>query len=98
MSKVTLITRSGSREIEVFNSETTLMAELLKHQIPVASSCGGEGVCAKCQIQVLAGAENLSPMTDIEQLAKDRFGWKSYHRMSCQCQVHGDCTVTTPYW
>jgi 2Fe-2S ferredoxin len=74
------------------------MAILLQHQVPVASSCGGEGVCAKCQIEVVSGKENLSPVTEIEQLAKNKFGWKSQYRMSCQAYVLGDCTVTTPYW
>jgi len=96
--KITLLTRSGTRVIEIPDSAKALLTILLQHKVPVASSCGGEGVCAKCQIEVVEGKENLSSVTEIEQLAKDRFGWKSQQRMSCQCYVLGDCTVTTPYW
>lgn len=84
--------------MEMPQGDKSLMAELLERQIPVASSCGGEGVCAKCQIKVLKGLENLTPPTDIEELAKDRFKWKPNQRLSCQCRVLGDCTITTPYW
>jgi len=98
MNKVTLFKKSGIGEILVSSPEKSLLAELLAHQVPIASSCGGEGVCAKCQIEVVLGIENLSPRTEIEQLANDKFNWKSNQRMSCQCFVLGDCTVTTPYW
>jgi ferredoxin len=38
--------------------------------VPLGNSCGGVGVCTRCKVRVLAGAENLSPPTSIET----RFG------------------------
>ena len=32
----------------------------------LANSCGGVGVCARCKVRGVAGAENLSPSTSIE--------------------------------
>lgn len=98
MAKVTLIKKTEVKTLTLTQAYPSLMKALLDHNIAVASSCGGEGVCAKCQVEVLAGADHLSPISDIERIAIERFNWKPSFRMSCQCQVNGDCTVTTPYW
>jgi ferredoxin len=63
---------------------------------PLANSCGGVGVCARCRVRILAGAEHLSAPTSVET----RFsrGFAADERMACQAVVHGDCEVTTTYW
>jgi 2Fe-2S ferredoxin len=63
---------------------------------PLANTCGGVGVCARCRISVVTGAENLSPPTSVEL----RFGrsFAENERMACQAVVSGDCIVTTTYW
>jgi 2Fe-2S ferredoxin len=63
---------------------------------PLANSCGGVGVCARCKVRVVAGAENLSPPTSIEVRFSKGFG--EGERMACQAVVGGDCEVTTTYW
>lgn len=74
------------------------MKALLEHEIPVASSCRGDGVCAKCRVRVLAGAKNLSPETEIESMRRDQFEFEPDERLSCQAEVLGDVTIDTPYW
>ncbi len=37
-------------EIQPQQLKETLMSVLQKNNIPVASSCGGDGVCKKCQV------------------------------------------------
>jgi len=63
---------------------------------PLANSCGGVGVCARCKVRVVSGAENLSAPTSIER----RFGkgFADDERMACQAVVTGDCKITTTYW
>jgi uncharacterized 2Fe-2S/4Fe-4S cluster protein (DUF4445 family) len=56
---------------------------------PIGNSCGGIGVCGRCGIRVVDGAENLTPPTRFE--LGDR-------RLACQAVVLGDCTITTTYW
>ena len=46
-----------------------LMKTLLDHQVPVASSCQGEGVCGKCRITIPSGRENISPISEIEKFS-----------------------------
>lgn len=77
---------------------STMMKILLDEQIPVASSCAGDGVCGKCQVQVLQGMENLTPPTEAELFLKEKNQWPADIRLSCQCQVLGEITVTTKYW
>ena len=75
-----------------------LMQALLDGGLPVASSCRGDGVCAKCRIQIFDGQSNLSPENETESFLRERHGIPKSERVSCQVQVQGDVTVDTPYW
>lgn len=76
----------------------TLMKALLEKQVPVASSCGGEGVCGKCRIQVLEGIENLSSKTELELSLQKKYHLKENERISCQSRICGDLKLRTTYW
>jgi adenylate cyclase len=65
---------------------------------PIGNSCGAIGVCARCSVKVLAGAENLTPPTEIESRVAARRTLDPDERLACQAVVCGDCEVTTGYW
>lgn len=75
-----------------------LMATLLAAGLPVASSCHGDGVCAKCRVQVVSGMENLSAIEPLERILKDRLKISTNQRISCQTRIHGDILIDTSYW
>lgn len=75
-----------------------LMKSLLDAGLPVASSCHGDGVCAKCRIVILEGRENLSKVNAVEQMLRDRLRIPPEVRISCQTEVHGDIKIDTSYW
>jgi ferredoxin, 2Fe-2S len=77
---------------------SNLMQALLTGGLPVASSCGGEGVCAKCRVETVDGADGLSPRTDLERSLAERHQIPANERISCQTCVDGDITVDTGYW
>lgn len=77
---------------------TTLMQALLDAGVPVASSCRGDGVCAKCRIEITDGRKNLTPENSLELYLRERFQIEKAIRVSCQTQILGDITVTTSYW
>lgn len=79
-------------------SGANLMQELLRAGLPVASSCHGDGICGKCRVRVLSGAENLSKIASLEQLVRDRLRVPREFRISCQTQVLGDIVIDTTYW
>lgn len=74
------------------------MEALLKAGFPVASSCHGDGICGKCRIQILEGAENLSKINEVEQLVRDRLNVPKEYRISCQTRVLGEVLIDTSYW
>ena len=77
---------------------SNLMQSLLAAGLPVASSCHGDGICGKCRVQVLQGAENLSQITGLEQILRDRLKVPREYRISCQTEVLGDILIDTSYW
>ncbi len=84
--RATIETESGSN----------LMTVLLANGVPVASSCNGDGVCAKCRVQIKSGA--VSPPNETELILQDRESLKAGTRFSCQVEVLGDLEIDTPYW
>jgi ferredoxin len=56
-------------------------------------SCGGYGQCTTCIVEILEGAENLSPRTEVEER---RFKNKpDSYRLACQTTVNGRIRVLT---
>jgi len=82
----------------VVESGAELMKSLLEAGLPVASSCHGDGICSKCRILIVAGAENLSPVNPREQMLRDRLRIPREYRISCQTRVLGDITIDASYW
>ncbi len=75
-----------------------LMQALLDHGLPVASSCGGDGVCAKCRIEVIEGQKNLSPEGTKEAILREKHIFTKNERVSCQVTINGDIKINTSYW
>jgi uncharacterized 2Fe-2S/4Fe-4S cluster protein (DUF4445 family) len=59
--------------------------------VHINASCGGEGVCAKCRVQVEQGevSEGLS-----ERLSPDDI--EAGYRLACQAKIKGDATIRVP--
>ena len=56
-------------------------------------NCGGYGQCGTCVVDVVAGEENLSPRTQVEERKLKK--WPSTCRLACQTQVLGPVSVVT---
>jgi ferredoxin len=77
---------------------TSLLEAARRAGLPMASGCGAEGLCGRCGLRVLSGAEHLSPETDGEAEAKRRNRVDDGLRLACQATVAGDVEVSTSYW
>lgn len=88
------------KNIQAFEVEegANLMQSLLNKGLPVASSCGGDGICAKCKVEIIEGQSNISAEDMKETILKDRLKIPKKFRLSCQVKVNGDIKVDTPYW
>ncbi len=79
-------------------SGSNLMQSLLAANLPVASSCNGDGVCAKCKIEIVEGMNNLNAPNEVELFLKEKNKIESQFRISCQTQVFGDIKIDAGYW
>jgi len=79
-------------------SDETVLDVARRAAAPLGNSCGGIGICARCKVRVIAGAENLTPPTSVETRWAAARGFAEDERMACQAVVRGDCVVTTSYW
>lgn len=43
------------------------------------------GVCGTCQVEIVEGKENLTPLTEMEQ----ELGMDEDNRFACQCKIKG---------
>jgi ferredoxin len=76
-----------------FAVDVTAGASLLEiceeHDAPVPFDCRG-GACGTCLVRVVAGAENLSALTDNEVIMLEELGSTSGDmRLACQLRVLG---------
>jgi 2Fe-2S ferredoxin len=93
--------KRSAQVIEVASGEN-LMSALMAAGLPVASSCHGDGICAKCGVFVesagVPAAEALSPLTEDEAGFRERGALPEGKRLSCQCIVLADVVIDAPYW
>lgn len=75
-----------------------LMQFLLDQQIPVASSCLGDGICSKCRVRVVPGNISIGTASEIEKNTLKRNKCADDERLSCQITINSDLEVFTSYW
>ena len=95
MPTVTLI--PIQKEVEV-PTDTLLFDAACRAGLPVASSCSSAAVCGKCVMQVVEGAENLSPPSEHEKKLLQRDKRQPSERISCMVRILGNCKISTTYW
>ena len=79
-------------------SGTTLLEAARSVGLPVASACGADGVCARCGMRILAGADSLGAETESEISIKQRNRIDRELRLSCRVRVTAPLTATASYW
>ena len=95
MAKISFIKKMDPVTAE---NGSNLLTALLNAGIPVASSCYGDGVCAKCRLEILQGMENLSEEKEIETFLKQKNKMEKSQRTACQVKLSGDIVVDATYW
>ena len=80
------------------DGRTTLLEAADRVDLPVGQSCRAEGICGRCGLRILAGAENLSREQPPEAQVKVANRVESELRLSCQARIQGPVTATADYW
>lgn len=65
----------------------TLLAQARRAGIRIGYPCRGEGICGKCDVEILEGAEHLAAASVEEEDLLTREGCSPSSRMSCLAGV-----------
>jgi len=75
----------------------TLLAALQAAGHDWMHACGAKGRCTTCRLQVRAGLENLSPLSDAEQRYRAAGRLLANERLTCQARLlAGEATGRVP--
>ncbi len=76
--------------------EASLLANLIENQIEIDHSCGGNGTCGTCRVQVVQGLENFSEVDDLEAEMRSERNFEVNERLSCQSYLKGPAKIRIP--
>jgi 2Fe-2S ferredoxin len=77
---------------------TPLIDAVREAGLPIARSCGGEGLCGRCGVRILDGGATVAAEDRDEVHAKERNRVDPDLRLACRVQVRADLAVAAPYW
>ncbi len=86
MPKIVFLNEGRRAEVA---AGTTVLEAADALRVPIGRVCGGGGTCSTCRVEVVVGAENLSPIQENEiayQLGENV-------RLGCQAHIEGDVGV-----
>ncbi len=92
MPKISLPQKNITLEVAL---HVNLMEVLRKNNIPVASSCLGEGICGKCRM-IIQGALALPLELEMQTLNRNKISMDE--RLACQITVTSNLALSTTYW
>jgi adenylate cyclase len=98
---VSFVRRSGGEHVTQtarVADGTTLLEAARMAGLPIASACSGAALCARCGLEVLAGATALDPEREDEREQKARNRVPAEQRLACRARVHGAVTASASYW
>lgn len=77
-------------------TSTSLFQAVITADLPIASSCGADGMCGKCGLRLLSGTLPTPSARELRVAKANRVD--PSHRLSCMVEVNGDLVVTADYW
>ncbi len=87
----------SGREVNVAH-ETNLMDAIHQTGLGLGQSCDGIVLCGFCRVQILDGADHLSPMQAEEKKILASMHAGDDERLACCATVHRSVCLTTTYW
>jgi ferredoxin, 2Fe-2S len=85
-----------NKTVSVRDSSKTVLKIFQDNLLDWMHACGGKGRCTSCRMQVLEGADQLSPPTPFEQKMKQAGRLEATERLACQCRPLGDLLIRVP--
>jgi uncharacterized 2Fe-2S/4Fe-4S cluster protein (DUF4445 family) len=93
MNKYTVLFSPSGRKVTC-SAGSTLLDCCRANQIPVTSTCGGQGKCHSCKLRIDRGRCNEPTRNELKRLLEDEIktGW----RLACQVKPAGNLIVYLP--
>lgn len=91
-----LISNWHEKVLEVTDLSKTLLQHIHDHGLDWMHACGAKGRCTTCKAIILAGFENLSPITAPEERYRQMGALDDRERLACQVLVQGDVVIAVP--
>jgi ferredoxin len=76
----------------------TLHDAVRRAGLPIASACGADGICGRCGVEIVTGAELLPQETEHERAGKQRYRVPAEERLACRVSPRGDVCIRASYW
>lgn len=77
---------------------TSVLAAARSAGLPIASACSGDGLCARCGVEIVEGSTDLAAEGATETQAKQANRIDAGLRLACRVEVSSNLTITAPYW
>jgi 2Fe-2S ferredoxin len=91
-----VIENLGKKELLINDFALPVLRHLHNHWVDWMHACGGKGRCTSCKMIVVAGHQNVSPLSPAEQEYR-RFGaLRESERLTCQTRITGDILIRVP--
>ena len=90
---VSVIFQPIGRKAEIEPGETIWSAAEKAH-VPLASICGGQSICGKCRIRIIAGNVNSISPVERDYLTEDEL--QNGFRLACEVQAFEPVIIETP--
>ncbi|PIQ48952.1 MAG: ferredoxin [Cytophagales bacterium CG12_big_fil_rev_8_21_14_0_65_40_12] len=92
MAKI-IIENLNNKEVSSTDNSKSVLDIIHENGIDWMHACGKNGRCTTCKLIVVEGAENLSPIGEVEQKLFEVGKLMDGERVACQAKVHGDIKV-----
>jgi len=91
-----VIENLAQKELIVNDSAKPVLRIIQESGIDWMTDCGGKGRCTTCKAIIIAGGENLTPVTPAETKYRSLGALHSNERLMCQVRPKGDITIRVP--
>lgn len=87
----------GEHVVQVSQEQETILTAALEAGLDLDHTCGGNGTCGTCMVEVLKGLELLPPRNEVEQELAEARGLDSHERLCCQLQTQDGLVLKVPH-
>jgi ferredoxin, 2Fe-2S len=84
------------KEVVVNDFSVPVLQQLHAHHIDWMHGCGGKGRCTTCKMIVIAGMENISPLSVAEERYREMGALSPSERLTCQAKITGSIQIQVP--